>query len=87
MQIHSVGIDLGKRTFHLVALGAAGKLLVKKKFTQKQLLAYTANLQTALIGLEACAGAHFLGRALRQQGHDVRLIPSFSGSMSPTVHR
>ena len=36
MQIHSIGIDLGKTTFHLVALGAAGKVLVKKKFTQKQ---------------------------------------------------
>ena len=28
MQIHSVGIDLGKTTFHLVALGAAGKVLL-----------------------------------------------------------
>ena len=74
MQIHSVGIDLGKTTFHLVALGAAGKVLVRKKFTQKRLLMYTANLQTSLIGLEACSGAHFLGRALRKQGHDVRLI-------------
>ena len=46
----------------------------KKKFTQKQLLAFTANMQTSLIGLEACSGAHFLGRALRKQGHDVRLI-------------
>jgi transposase len=70
MQIHSVGIDLGKTTFHLVALGAAGKVLVRKKFTQKQLLAYTANMQTSLIGLEACSGAHFLGRALHKQGHD-----------------
>ena len=74
MQIHSVGIDLGKTTFHLVALGTAGKVLVKKKFTQRQLLTYTANMQTSLIGLEACSGAHFLGRALRKQGHDVRLI-------------
>ena len=74
MKIRSIGIDLGKTTFHLVALGAAGKVLVKKKFTQKQLLVYTANLQTSLIGLEACSGAHFLGRALRKQGHDVRLI-------------
>jgi hypothetical protein len=49
MQIHSVGIDLGKTTFHLVALGAAGKVLVKKKFTQRQLLTYTANIQTSLI--------------------------------------
>ena len=63
MQTRSVGIDLGKATFHLVALGTSGKVLVKKKFTQKQLLAFTANTQTSLIGLEACSGAHFLGRA------------------------
>src|SRR6187402_3187705 len=59
MQIRSVGIDLGKTTFHLVALGTSGKVLVKKKFSQKQLLAFTANMQTSLIGLEACSGAHF----------------------------
>jgi len=35
MQIRSVGIDLGKTTFHLVALSAAGKVLLRKKFTQK----------------------------------------------------
>src|ERR1700742_1225705 len=74
MQIRSVGIDLGKTTFHLVALGATGKVLVKKKFSQKQLLTFTANMQISLIGLEACSGAHFRGRALKQQGHDVRLI-------------
>src|ERR1700724_3065104 len=76
MQIVSVGIDLGKTTFHMVALGVSGKVLARKKFTQRQLLTYTANMQTALIGLEACSGAHFLGRALREQGHDVRLIPA-----------
>jgi transposase len=76
MQIRSVGIDLGKTTFHLVALGDNGKVLLKKKFTQKQLITFTANLQTLLIGMEACSGAHFLGRALRAQGHDVKLIPA-----------
>jgi hypothetical protein len=35
MQIDSVGIDLGKTTFHLVALGTAGKVLARRKFTQK----------------------------------------------------
>jgi transposase len=76
MQIRSVGIDLGKITFHLVALGDNGKVLLKKKFTQKQLITFTANMQTCLIGMEACSGAHFLGRALRAQGHDVKLIPA-----------
>ena len=36
MQIHSVGIDLGKTTFHLVALGAAGKVFLRKKFGRRQ---------------------------------------------------
>jgi transposase len=76
MQIRSVGIDLGKTTFHLVALGDNGKVLLRKKFTQKQLIAFTANMQTCLIGMEACSGSHFLGRALREQGHDVKLIPA-----------
>ncbi|RZU29687.1 IS110 family transposase [Edaphobacter modestus] len=76
MEIRSVGIDLGKTTFHLVALGDNCKVLLKKKFTQKQLIAFTANLQTSLIGMEACSGAHFLGRTLREQGHDVKLIPA-----------
>jgi hypothetical protein len=57
MQIHSVGIDLGKTTFHLVALSAAGKVLLRKKFTQRQLTTFTANMQISLIGMEACSGA------------------------------
>ena len=76
MQIRSVGIDLGKTTFHLVALSAAGKVLLRKKFSQKQLITFTANMQTSLIGMEACSGAHFLGRVLREQGHNVKLIPA-----------
>jgi transposase len=76
MQIASIGIDLGKATFHLVALGERNKVLVRKKFSRTTLLTYTANLPASLIGLEACAGAHFLGSALRAQGHEVRLIPA-----------
>ena len=76
MHIASIGIDLGKTTFHLVALGERSKVLVRKKFSRTQLLAHTANLPSSLIGLEACSGAHFLGAALREQGHEVRLIPA-----------
>src|SRR5215510_10713872 len=76
MQVAAIGIDLGKTTFHLVALGERNKVLVRKKFSRAQLLAYTANLPSSLIGLEACSGAHFLGARLRAQGPDVRLIPA-----------
>ncbi len=76
MSIASVGIDIGKLTFHLIALDEQGKVVVRKKFSRKQLLNYTAQLQTTLIGIEACSGAHFLGAALRNQAHNVRLIPA-----------
>ncbi len=39
-------------------------------------VAFTANLQVQLIGMESCSGRHFLGRALRDQGHQVRLMPA-----------
>jgi len=42
MQIASIGIDLGKTTFHLVALGERNKVLVRKKFSRAPLLTYTA---------------------------------------------
>ena len=42
-------------------------------------MAYTAKLQPALVGIEACSGAHFIGARLRDQGHDVRLIPAQFG--------
>jgi transposase len=50
--------------------------VVRKKFSRQQLLHFTANLQVELIGMEACGGSHFVGRALREQGHEVRLMPS-----------
>src|SRR5437899_159585 len=76
MELHTIGIDLGKTVFHLVGLNPRGEVVVRKKSSRKQLLHFTANLQVELIGMEACGGAHFLGRALREQGHEVRLMPA-----------
>ena len=68
-RLSRIGIDLGKTTFHLVALGTRCQVVVRKKFSCQQLLLYTANLPSSLIGMEACVGSHFLGRALREQTH------------------
>jgi len=76
MNLHSIGIDLGKTVFHLVGLNAAGEVVVRKKFSRIQLLRFTVNVQVGLIGMEACPGSHFLGKALREQGHEVRLMPA-----------
>jgi hypothetical protein len=42
MHIASIGIDLGKNTFRLVALGDSGNVVVRTKFSRKQLLCCTA---------------------------------------------
>src|SRR5271156_4291649 len=76
MEIHTIGIDLAKTIFHLVGVNARGEVVVRKKCSRNQLLRFTANLRVCLVGMEACGGSHFLGRALREQGHDVRLIPA-----------
>ena len=76
MELHTIGIDLGKTVFHLVGLNLRGEAVVRKKLSRRQLLQFTANLHVDLIGMEACGGAHFLGRALRAQGHEVRLMPA-----------
>ena len=76
MKIYALGIDLGKTVFHLVGLDANGQVVVRKRCSRTQLLAFTTNMQAQLIGMEACSGAYFLGRPLRAQGHDVRLMPA-----------
>jgi transposase len=76
MEIHTIGIDLGKTVFHLVGLNPRGEVVVRKKCSRNQILRFTTNLRVSLIGMEACGGAHFLGRALREQGHHVRLMPA-----------
>ena len=76
MKLHVLGIDLGKTVFHLVGLDSTSRVVIRKKCFRTQLLAFTANLQADLIGMESCSGSHFLGRALREQGHPVRLMPA-----------
>src|ERR1700741_3159354 len=76
MEIRTIGIDLGKTVFHLVGVNARGEVVVRKKCSRMQLLRFTSNLRACLVGTEACGGSHFLGRALREQGHNVGLMPA-----------
>ena len=76
MKIHTIGIDLGKTSFHLVGLNDRGEAVVRKRFSRAQLLRFTANRKVHVIGMEACGGAHYVGRTLQEQGHEVRLIPA-----------
>src|ERR1700736_3349174 len=76
MEIRTIGIDLGKTVFHFVGVNARGEVVVRRNGSPTPLLRFTSNLRRCLIGMEACGGSHFLGRALREQGQDAKLMPA-----------
>ncbi len=76
MKITTIGLDLAKNVFHVVCCNERGKQVKRKKLRRFQMLTYFSNFPTCLVGMEACAGAHYWGRELRKLGHEVRLIPA-----------
>ena len=64
------------RTSWLASLTRSGAIVLRIKLSRTQLTQRLANIPPCLIGMEACAGAHHIGRQLQALGHDVRLIPA-----------
>ena len=74
MKITTVGIDLAKSVFHVVAVNHQGTLVKKKQLKRKELLAFIAQLEPCRVALEACGGAHPWAREFQLLGHEVKLI-------------
>src|ERR1700746_3799902 len=74
--ISTIGIDVGKNTFHLVGLDKRGAIVLQQKVTRHQLGRRLSNISRCLIGMETCSGTHYISRQLAALGHDVRLIPA-----------
>jgi transposase len=74
--VSTLGIDIGKNSFHLVGLDARGAIVLRQKLSRGQVEQRLANMPSCLVGMEACVGAHHLSRQLLALGHDVKLIPA-----------
>ncbi len=70
-----IGLDIAKRFFQIHGIDESGAVLVRRQLRRSEMLRYFARLSPCLIGIEACATAHYWGRELRILGHQVRLIP------------
>jgi transposase len=75
MYVTTIGIDLAKSVFQLHGIDAEGAVMFRKKLRRSGVLDFLRDLPPCLIGIEACASAHFWGREIKALGHDVRLIP------------
>lgn len=74
--VTTIGIDLGKNVFHIVGMNGRGAIVLKQRLSRAKLAKRLTNMTSCLIGMEACAGAHHVGRQLAALGHDVRLTPA-----------
>src|SRR3954470_8431593 len=74
MSIAVLGIDLGKNSCSLVGLDAGGRVVLRRRMRRETVIAFGAKLPACVVAMEACCGAHHMGRALAAQGHTIRLM-------------
>ena len=74
-EITTIGVDLAKNVFQLHGVTVDGTVALRRQLRRSQVLEFFRRLPPCLIGMEACAGAHFWARELTKLGHEVRLMP------------
>src|SRR5687768_8541853 len=73
--IITIGVDLAKSVFQVHGVDAEGSVVVRRQLRRRQVLPFFEKLPPCLVGMEACATAHHLGREIERLGHRVRLMP------------
>src|SRR5436853_2435330 len=76
MQITTIGLDIAKNVFQVHGIDSNEKVVVRKQLRRSQVLAFFKTLPPCLVGMEACATAHYWARELTKLGHRVRLMPA-----------
>jgi transposase len=76
MQITTIGLDIAKNVFQVHGIDATEKVVVRKQLRRGKMIKFFAALPPCLVGMEACATAHYWARELTRLGHEVRLMPA-----------
>ena len=75
-ELTTVGLDLAKHVFQVHGVDAEGSVVLRKQLRRAQVLTFFSRLPRCVVGLEACATAHYWARELGALGHEVRLMPA-----------
>jgi transposase len=73
--VTTIGLDIAKSVFQVHGVDAAGQVVIRRKLKRRYVLAFFQKLPPCLVGIEACASAHYWARELQALGHTVRLMP------------
>jgi transposase len=71
-----LGLDLAKNVFQIHGVDGVGRVVIRRQIRRAQMERFFAHLRPAVVGMEACAGAHYWARLAQKHGHDVRLMPA-----------
>ena len=71
-----IGLDLAKNMFQVHGVEASGTVVVRRQLRRGQVEKFFSELAPAIVGMEACGGAHHWARTLERLGHEVRLMPA-----------
>lgn len=74
MTIVVLGIDLGKSSCSLAGFDGAGRVVLRRRLRRGLVEGFVGGLPPCVVAMEACCGAHHLGRVFFGQGHEVRLM-------------
>ncbi len=78
MKITTIGIDLAKEVFQIHGVDNHGKTVLRKQLRRREMAKYFGNLESCLVGMEACGSSHHWARKLGKFGHTVKLMsPQF----------
>ena len=75
MSIVILGVDLGKNSCSVVGVDGVGAVVMRRSMRRQTLIDYVLKLPACVVAMEACCGAHFMGRLFAAHGHEVRLMP------------
>src|SRR5262249_23908355 len=61
-EVTTIGLDLAKHVFQVHGIDAQGATVLRKRLRRGQVLAFFSRIPRCLVGLEACATAHYWAR-------------------------
>lgn len=74
MTILILGIDIGKNSCSVVGVDDKGAVVLRRTMRRQTLIDFVSKMPTCIVAMEACCGAHHLGRLFVDRGHEVRLM-------------
>ncbi len=75
-QITTIGLDIAKSVFQVHGIDADGAVAIRRQLRRSRVLPFFKKHPPSLVGIEACATAHYWAREIEALGHEVKLMPA-----------